>query len=424
MNKENKIKCPNCNTLIDVNELLYHQVYENIQNEFNKKLNLREDEFKQKQIKIQNQEIQLIKEKENLETILQNKLQEKLIIEKQNIEKSIQDRIQNENKEFIKSLQEQLNLQSQQIQQLNKTRAELEIVKREKDQLADKINFEKEKEFSEKIKQEKMKIKQQIDEENFLKIKEREKIIDDLKTQLDQAKRKADQWSWQLQWEIQELELEKLLKSIYIFDEICEVKKWQRWADVLQIVKTNFWEQCWKIYYESKRTKSFDTNWIQKLRDDNLNVKADILIIVSESLPDWQDGYFLKDWVWICSFTQVKWLSYVLRYWLIELYQYSLTQQWKDSKMEILYKYLTSLEFKWQFEAIIQWFKSLQDSYHDEKLRMEKIWKEREKQLEKILLNAVKFYWSLKWIAGSSIPNIWMLEDWDISNKNDNSKLF
>jgi hypothetical protein len=224
-------------------------------------------------------------------------------------------------------------------------------------------------------------------------------------------KRKAEQGSMQLQGEIQELELENILRNLYPYDEVTEIKKGQRGADIIQIVKTNQGNECGKIYYESKRTKNFEYGWLQKLRDDNLEAKADVLVIVTEVMPaDTEFEYFYKDGVWICSFSEIKGFSLVLRQGLLQIQAVTITQQGKETKMELLYDFLTSQEFRGQFEAIIEGFKSLQDSYSDEKLKMQKIWKEREKQLEKILTNAVNFYGSLKGIAGASIPDIKMLE--------------
>ncbi len=192
---------------------------------------------------------------------------------------------------------------------------------------------------------------------------------------------------------------------------IIEIKKGQRGADVLQIVKTPSGLECGKIYYESKRSKGFQNGWIQKFRDDNLSVKANILVLVTETLPDGIDKFGHRDGIWICSFHEFKGLSVVLRHALTRVHDVTVTQQNKGTKMELLYNYLTSQEFRGQFEAIMEGFKELQDSYSDEKLKMQKIWKEREKQLEKILTDAVDFYGSLKGIAGSSIPDIKMLED-------------
>lgn len=412
--KESFIKCPQCGADIDVNDVLYHQLEEQFKKDYDKKSAKRDKEIQKQLEEIQSEKEQVKKQKETLNELVAKEVQTKLKTEKNKLEKSIREQLQDETSEQIKDLQKELDHKSSQVKELNKTKAEVEKLKREKDELRDQVALEKEKEFSDKMKEEKQKIKKQADKENTLKIKELEKKLEDQTKLAEEMKRKAEQGSMQLQSEIQELELENILRNLYPYDEVTEVKKGQRGADVIQIVKTNQGNDCGKIYYESKRTKNFEYGWLQKLRDDNLEVKADVLVIVTEAMPtDNEFKYFYKDGVWVCSFWEIKGFSLVLRQGLLQVQAVTITQQGKDTKMELLYDFLTSQEFRGQFEAIIEGFKSLQDDYSDEKLKMQKIWKEREKQLEKILSNAVNFYGSLKGIAGASIPDIKMLESSD-----------
>lgn len=408
---DNFIKCPECGANINVNEVLYHQLEEQLKKDFDKKSAKQEKEIQNRLEEIQVEKEQIKKQKESIDELVSKGVQTKLKTEKDKLEKSLRVELQEETSDQIKTLQKELKQKSTQVKELNQTKAEIEKLKREKDELRDQVVLEKEKEFSNKLKIEREKIRKQSDEENTLKLKELEKKLEDQTKLAQEMKRKAEQGSTQLQGEIQELELENILRELHTNDEITEIKKGQRGADVLQLVKTPNGEECGKIYYESKRAKGFNDAWIKKLRDDNLEVKADILVIVTETMPEGADKYFFKDGVWICSFWEIKGLSLVLRYSILQVQAVTITQQGKDSKMEMLYSYLTSQEFRGQFEAIIEGFKSLQNGYSDEKLKMQKIWKEREKQLEKILSNAVNFYGSLKGIAGASIPEIKMLED-------------
>lgn len=418
MESENLIKCPNCGTSINVNEVLYKELTNKVKSEFELKLNEKEKEYKNKLLELKNEQEKinfekekLLRAQENLQEKIEKEVSAKLKSEKASLERELRKQIDNEKSDEISILKKELEEKSLQVRELNLKNAEIEKLKREKEEIREAIILEKEKELTEKLREEREKIKKSIDESVMLKIKEKEKVIEDLKIQLDEAKRKAEQGSMQLQGEIQEIEIENLLRLNYPYDEISEVKKGQRGADVLQIVKNHNGIICGKIYYESKRTKSFDFNWLKKLKDDNLEVNADILVIVSEAMPDDNEKFIYKDGIWICTFNDLKPLSLLLRHSLIELQTVKITQQGKDVKMEMLYNYFTSQEFKGQFEAIITGFKSLQDSYNDEKLKMQKIWKEREKQLEKILTNAVNFYGTLKGIAGSSVPEIKMLEE-------------
>ena len=412
--KDSFIKCPQCGADIDVNDVLYHQLEEQIKQDFDKKSAKREKEIQKQFDEVQLEKEQVKKQKETMNEHVAKEVKTKLKTEKNKLEKSIREQLQDETSEQIKDLQKELDQKSTQVKELNRTKAEVEKLKREKDELRDQVALEKEKEFSNKLKEEKQKIKKQSDEENTLKIKELEKKLEDQTKLAEEMKRKAEQGSIQLQGEIQELELENILRNLYPYDEVIEIKKGQRGADIIQLVKSNQGNECGKIYYESKRTKNFEYGWLQKLRDDNLEAKADVLVIVTEVMPaDTEFKYFYKDGVWICSFLEIKGFSLVLRQGLLQIQAVTITQQGKETKMELLYDFLTSQEFRGQFEAIIEGFKSLQDSYSDEKLKMQKIWKEREKQLEKILSNAVNFYGSLKGIAGASIPDIKMLESGD-----------
>jgi hypothetical protein len=408
--KEHKIKCPNCGVEIDVSEILYHQLHEEIQREFEAKLAVREKDIASRLEEVRKERDSLQQEKERLQEVIAREVKQKLKAERSTLEKRLREEIEQEKTSQIEELQKELEIKSNQVKELNRAKAEIERLNREKEELRDQITLEKEKELTEKLNEQKLKIKKQIEEEQYFTIKEKEKIINDLKEQLEEAKRKAEQGSVQLQGEILELEIENLLRGLYPFDDIEEIKKGQRGADVLQTVRTQQGLVCGKIYYESKRTKDFHHAWLKKLKDDNLTVKADILVLVSEAMPEEINGFGLIDGVWVSSFKELKGLSLVLRHGLIQVHHVTMTQQDKGTKMELLYNYLTSPEFKGQFEAIIEGFKSLQDSYHDEKLKIQKIWKEREKQLEKILTNAVNFYGSLKGIAGASIPHIKMLE--------------
>ncbi len=410
MKKESTITCPKCGAQINVNEILYHQLHEELKKEFEAKLAKREREMEAKFKEIGEKERALETARENLQEQIAAAVQEQLKTERKAIETKLRQRIETEKLSQIEELQKELEIKSSQIKELNKAKAEILRLTREKEELRDQITLEKEKELTEKLAEQKSKVKKQVEEEHLLTIREKEKIINDLREQLEEAKRKTEQGSVQLRGEVMELEIEHLLRELYPFDEIEEIKKGQRGADVLQTVRTAHGIQCGKIYYESKRTKEFHGAWLKKLKDDNLAVKADILVLVTEALPEHIDTFGNIDGVWVCSFPDLKGLSMVLRHGLIQVHHVLLTHQDKGTKMELLFNYLTSPEFKGQFEAIIEGFKSLQDSYQDEKLKMQKIWKEREKQLEKILTNAVNFYGSLKGIAGASIPHIKMLE--------------
>ena len=398
---ENIIKCPQCSKSINVSEILFQQIQEQLNKEYQSKSAQKDKELQEKLKLLQQEKDKLAKEKEDLQGEVEAAVKIKLTAEKTKLEKIIKDQMKEETSEQIKNLQGELTEKSQQIKELNQTKIEIEKLKREKDELKDQISLEKEKEFSEKLKVEKLKIKKLVDEENTFKIKELEKQLEDQKKLAEEMKRKADQGSMQLQGEVQELALEEQLKVLFPFDLIAPVSKGIRGADVIQTVRNKVGLNCGTILYESKRTKAFSSEWIQKLKVDAVAEKADISIIVTEALPEGIDRIGQIEGVWVFSFTDFKGLVMVLRDSVIRINESLTSQSNKGEKMEMLYNYLISNEFRLQMDAIVEGFRGLQESYVQEKRAMGRIWKEREKQLEKEFLNTNHFIGSVKGIAGS-----------------------
>jgi hypothetical protein len=86
------------------------------------------------------------------------------------------------------------------------------------------------------------------------------------------------------------------------------------------------------------------------------------------------------------------------------------SQENKGDKMSLLYDFLTSNTFKLQIEAIVEGFTQMQSDLESEKRAMQRIWKSREKQIEKVINNTIDFYGSVKGIAGNAIGEIKALE--------------
>jgi hypothetical protein len=249
------------------------------------------------------------------------------------------------------------------------------------------------------------------EQEHQLKVKELEKQLDDQRKLADEMKRKAEQGSMQMQGEVQELLLEELLKSSFPFDEIVEVGKGVRGADCIQVVRNNLGQEAGKIIYESKRTTAFAQDWIEKLKADMRSQGADIAIIVTQSFPKDMERFGEKEGVYICSYQEVKSVALLLRTALLKLFDAKKNQLNKGDKMSFLYNYLTSNEFNEQWKAIGEGFRQMRQSIQKERDAMEKLWKSREKQLEKVLLNAMHIKGSIEGIAGADSINMNLLED-------------
>jgi hypothetical protein len=300
----------------------------------------------------------------------------------------------------LKLLQQSLAENTQKLEQSRFK--EIEFLKKEQEILS------KEKELDLKLQQmlreESQKlgelIRKEEEEKNQMRFKELEKQLEDQKKLAAEALRKAEQGSMQLQGEVQELALEELLRYAFPFDTVTEVGKGVRGADCIQTIRNNFGQECGRIIYESKRTASFGNDWIEKLKADMRSQGADVAVIVTQAMPKDMDCFGEREGVWICSFSEVKAVSTVLRELIIKVYNAAKSQEGKGDKMTLLYNYLTGQEFSEQWKAIREGFMSMKISIIKERDQMEKIWKAREKQLEKVLLNSAHIKGSIEGIAG------------------------
>jgi len=292
------------------------------------------------------------------------------------------------------------------LQDIQTKEAELEL------ELQRKLNAEREllKQQIQKEELERVSIK---DQEHQLKVKELEKQIEDQRKLAEEMRRKAEQGSMQMQGEVQELLLEELLKSSFPFDLISEVGKGVRGADCIQTVRNNIGQEAGKIIYESKRTTAFAAEWIEKLKADMRSQGADIAIIVTQTFPKDMDRFGEKDGVYICSFQEVKSVALLLRNAILKVHETKKSQVNKGDKMTLLYDYLIGNEFGEQWKAIGEGFRQMRQSIQKERDAMEKLWKSREKQLEKVLLNAMHIKGSIEGIAGSDSINLDLLQDDD-----------
>jgi hypothetical protein len=330
--------------------------------------------------------------------------------------------VDKENSAEVDALRESLKQKSEQVVDLHKTKAEIERLKREQEELKEKLTLEKELELTKRLKAEKESHRQSLEaekekfrleyeEENNLKLAEYKKKMDDQTALIAEMKRKSEQGSMQLQGEVQELAIEDILRAAFPFDAIAEVPKGIKGADVIQTVRNKAGADAGVIAYESKRTKAFGADWIGKLKSDAALVKADLCILVTEALPEGIERVGQREGVWVCTFSEFKSVALILRDSLLRISDAYGSQTNKGEKMQMLYDYLTGKEFMAQFSAIIEGFSDLKKGYDDERMRMEMIWKKREKQLEKVMLNANGFIGSIQGIAGSSLPDLVLLED-------------
>ena len=239
---------------------------------------------------------------------------------------------------------------------------------------------------------------------------EYQKQLDEQKKLIEEMKRKAEQGSMQLQGEVQELALEELLNLAFPFDNISEVPKGINGADVIQTVINSNQVECGTIVFESKRTKNFDKKWIDKLKQDQVRVKGDIAVLVTQTLPSELDRFDFINGVWICHFNEVKSLTKVLRETLLKAQSVMTIQENKGDKMELLYNYLTGNDFIQKVKRIIENYDGMINQLNSEKKATYRMWGEREKQIWVVQENINAMFGDIKGIAGSSISSSDLLE--------------
>lgn len=341
-------------------------------------------------------------------------------------ESEFEQRLQKETELVRKQTTEQLNVQLQLVKKETeeKTNMLMEMEKRELTLLQEKdkmeqreknFEIEKEKFWLQKKAEAEAAIIKREQEMHDLKMKEKDTQLESMKKTIDDLKRKSEQGSMQLQGEAQELLLEQVLRENFPFDVINEVKKGAEGADCIQLVRNNAGKECGQIIYESKRAKNWKSDWIDKLKNDMRSKGAHVAVLVTSAFPKEMTGFGVKDGIWICSFGDVISMATLIRNHIVQLYEIQKREENKGDKMQMLYDYLTGIEFRGQLEAIVEGFKAMRDGITKERLQMEKIWKEREKQLDKVLLNTSGLYGSVKGIAGASVVNIPLLDGEDSS---------
>jgi len=235
----------------------------------------------------------------------------------------------------------------------------------------------------------------------------------------EEMKRKQEQGSMQLQGEVQELAIEEWLAAQFPLDTIEEIKKGQRGGDCIQVIHTRSEQNCGSIYYESKRTKDFQPSWIEKFKADIRERSANIGVLVTDAMPAGMERMGLKDGIWICTYDEFKGLCAVLRESIIQINVAVNSQENKGDKMHLLYDFLTSNTFRLQVEAIVEGFTQMKADLDSEKRSMQRIWKQREKQIEKVITNTIDMYGSIKGIAGNAIQAVKALELPDYKDEDD-----
>jgi len=420
MSTQNSIKCPNCGTHIDIDEIFYHQIEEKFKQQHladQKKLQ-NEIEAKRKEYKVhldtlKAKEDALKEEKEKFDEELHKATHAQLKLERAKLQDALKKELIEEQSESMALLQKELEEKSKQVQELNASKVMIEKLKREKDEVESKAKADAQMALNQQLSVEKEKLAKQASELKALALKEvreaselelkaKDEQIAQMAKSIEDAKRKAEQGSMQVQGEALELAIESWLSSQFPFDTVDEVKKGAFGADCIQTIHTRELQNCGIICYESKNTKAWSDSWITKLKQDMLKVNADLGVLVTSVLPNGMERMGFVDGIWVCSLDEFKGSTSLLRESLIRVHKTAQREENKSDKMTLLYNYMTGNEFSMQMKAIVDGFMKMQEELEKEKRSLMASWKRREKTIDGVLMNTTEMYGALQGIAGSS----------------------
>lgn len=404
--QDQTITCPYCGKEIPLTETLSHQIKEGLQKEFELKSREKESELSRRE-KLLAEEIKKV---EDAKKIIDQQVSQKLQAEKEKVKQEARKEVEETIRVELKDLQEQNSEKERKLAEAQKVELDFRRKIRELEELRKNQELEITRRLDEERKSIFEKAKKEAGEENRLKLLEKEKQLEDTKKALDEAKRKAHQGSMQTQGEVLELDLESLLKSQFPVDEIEPVPKGIKGADIVQRVHDRGGRFCGTIIWESKHTKAWNDGWLSKLKDDQREVKAEIAVLVTETMPKGIERFSQVGGVWVTSYVLSIALASVLRTSLIDLAQLKSSLVGKSEKMEVLYNYLSGSEFRQRIEAIVESFQSMKEDLEQEKRAMVKMWAKREKQIERVVTNTVGMYGDMEGIIGTSLPHIRSLE--------------
>jgi len=409
MSTEPTIVCPSCQSEIKLTESLAAPLIEATKRQFEKRLADADAKMQQKETALREGEAALAKARETLdEQVAETLKKERSAIAADEAKKAraaLSVDLDQKSKE-IAELNDVLKAREEKLAEAQKAQAELIRKQRELDDAKRELELTVEKRVQESLGQAREQAKKEAEESLRLKVAEKEEVISGMQRQIEELKRKAEQGSQQLQGEVLELELENLLRSKFPLDQIEPVPKGEFGGDAVHRVTSPVGQRCGTMLWESKRTKNWTAGWLPKLREDQRTAKADVAILVSVVLPEGIESFDLVDGVWVTSPRTAIPVAIALRQTLIDLHCARQSSEGQQTKMELVYQYLTGPRFRHRIEAIVEKFADMQADLDKERKTMTKLWAKREEQIRCVIESTAGMYGDLQGIAGQSIQEI------------------
>ena len=410
---EPTVVCPQCRTEIKLTESLAAPLLESVRRDYDQRLTQKDTDIAKREKLLNERAETLEKAKQSLDQQVEQKLQlerSRITAEEQRKAKlAIGNDLDQKSKE-ISTLQEVLKQRDTKLAEAQKTQAELIRKERELDDAKRELDLTIEKRVQADLGSERDKAKKEAEEELKLKVMEKDQTITAMQRQIEDLKRRAEQGSQQLQGEVQELELEALLAAKFPRDTIQPVAKGEFGGDVLHRVFGPTNQICGTILWESKRTKNWSDGWLPKLREDQRAAKAEIAIIITQALPKDIETFGFVDGVWVADPKVALPVAMSLRQTLIEVACARQASEGQQTKMEMVYGYLTGPRFRQRVQAIVEAFSSMRDDLDREKKAITRQWAKREEQIDRVMNATVGMYGDLQGIAGKTLQEIEGLE--------------
>jgi len=409
MPTEPTIICPNCRTEIKLTESLAAPLIESTRREFEQRLAQKDSDFAKREQLICQREGALAKQKEELERMVAEKLTEErakiTADEARKARLALSTDLEQKARELA-DLQQVLKSRDEKLAEAQKAQAELIRKQRELDDTKREMDLTIEKRIQQSLSTTRQQAKKEAEEQLGLRVMEKDQIISALQKQIGELKQKAEQGSQQLQGEVQELQLESMLSARFPHDRIEPVPKGEHGGDILQRVFAPNGAACGTILWESKRTRNWSDGWLPKLRDDQRLAKAEIAVLVSAALPKDVDTFDQIDGVWLAHPRVVLPVALSLRQLLIEVNCARQALEGQQTKMELIYQYLTGPRFRLRIQAIVEAFTSMAEDLLKEKKVIQKQWAKREEQINHVVEATVGMYGELQGIAGKTLKEI------------------
>lgn len=406
---EPTIVCPSCKTEIKLTESLAAPLIESTRRQYEQQIASKDADIAKREATLKAQQAAVAKAKEEIDDQVAARLKtERASIAAEEAKKArvaIGSDLEQKTRE-LSELYDVLKQRDQKLAEAQKAQAELIRKQRELDDAKREMELTIETRVQESLTVTREQAKKEAEESLKLKVAEKEQTIASMQRQIEELRRRAEQGSQQLQGEVQELELESMLREKFPFDSIEPVPKGEHGGDAIHRVTGPMGQPCGTILWESKRTKNWTDSWLAKLREDQRAAKTELAIIVSQALPKDIDTFSLIDGVWVTSYRCALPVAIALRHSLIELAASRTAGEGQQTKMELVYQYLTGPRFRHRVQAIVEKFADMQEDLEKERKVMTKQWAKREQQIRGVIESTAGMYGDLQGIAGKSLQEI------------------